>query len=172
MAVDQDQMERVHAELDRKTLEFGHAVQGVFGTQEDPGPSFEYTCGLWRKGWPEVVVVGLSLQAGHAILNSYVQECVQRGYGPRVGEVLTNLANLPLTVGSTGPLATLEYVVQAESQCQRMRGTWHGAVQLILCDRQGKFPLDPEYDHAYMDPLQPCLAPQGKWDYNAGEVSA
>lgn len=156
--------------LDSLVEEHGHAVQGVFGDQD--GPSFCYTVGLWRKGWPEVIVVGLSPAVGQAILNSYVEQCAARGRAPAIGELVTEVANLPLTVGSVGQIAQREYTAQAMYHCSRHGGAWLGAVQLVLCDKKGKFPLEQDYDIAHMGPLQTCLSATGQWDYTAGGTSA
>jgi hypothetical protein len=124
-----------------------HGVQliGVTDTQ----PSFTYTIGLHAKFGFELIVVGLPYQyAGH-ILN----EIAAKDMPPELGMPNTEYTNLPVmfmecTV-SLGPLHD-DFVCQAD----RFYGKEVKVVQMVMCDRQCRFPGHSEYDHEYMDPRQ------------------
>lgn len=63
----------------------GFAVQGVFPTDDDDGPSFCYTVGLTARGWPELIVLG-PIDVGHPLLNRVV-EYLDSGERPVPGDL-------------------------------------------------------------------------------------
>lgn len=149
------------AEQDRQVQEYGHAVQGVFGTETDP--SFGYTIGLQDAGWPELIIVGLGYPNSGILLNDVVAHYRKLERAPAAGDVLTELGNWPLAVAPCGSAAVGEYLCRAGYRAERRGMPAPTALQLIYPDREGRWPTDADYDHDYMDPLQPCLAEDGQW---------
>ena len=174
MTISTEQLEQRHAnfrrELEHNITTYGHSVLGVFATQ--PGErSFCYSIGLNDCGWPEVIIMGISTHSGGQLINNLVAECRRRERSPQVGEVFTQLANLPLGVGQCGPAAVEEYLCQAVGRADRQGRPAVTAVQLVMSDRAGLLPDHTRYDRGYMDPRQPCLSPTGSWDsFAAGSV--
>ena len=124
--------------------QYGHMVIGV-----DDNPSFAYTVGLTSRFGCELLVIGLPYQYAHAILNDIASK-----FSPDLlDKPTTEFSNLPLLLKETDmSLGVLhdEYVCQADN----FYGKEVNVVQVILSDRQGRTPLNDDYDHEYMDPRQ------------------
>lgn len=129
-----------------------HGVQliGVLG--EEDKPSFAYTIGLRSKFGCELLIIGLPMQYVSTILNSIAAQAVL----PELDMPNAEFTNMPVMFKRcTVNLGMLhdEYVCQAD----RFYGQDVEVVQIVMCDRQGRFPGHREYDHAYMDPRQPLF---------------
>ena len=127
----------------------GHTVIGV----ADGKHPFAYTIGLFSDeafGY-ELLMVGLRPDLACMIINDIAQR-VRAGEKIEFDTPDARWANLPLQFKRTdegGDLRT-EYFVQAD----QYYGTQVPVVQLVMPDRNGKFPGDAEYDSAYMNPRQ------------------
>lgn len=155
-------MQKVWADHDRLAQQYGHALQGVFASPTSP--EWCYTIGLQNRGWPELVVFGLPMVVAASILNPMVAGFYQQNKAPQLGQVLTEYSNLPIQLGEVSAEAIEEYLTQAQNYSYRNRGgATFTALQLVLSDREGRLPQHPNFDHALMDPMQPCLAPGGSW---------
>jgi hypothetical protein len=147
--------------MEEMVAQHGHMIQGVFGTDTEPG--FVYTIGLQDAGWPELIGVGIPYETGGLILNDLVQLCRKRERAPQLGEEFDQVSNLPLRLAACGEWAVHDYLCQAVYRSERMERPAPTALQAIFSDKNGRFPEHPHYDHAYMDPRQPCLAPSRQW---------
>lgn len=131
--------------------EYGLHLVGVFSTDE-PGPNFTYTIGLLESTGFELLVYGLPHEIAAVVLN-------QIGEHVRACESLSldtpdhRFTNLPVKFVKCGPRAQ-----EVNGMARRYHGADHvPMVQIVLCDRDGLFPDDPHFDHAYMDHRQPLL---------------
>jgi hypothetical protein len=156
--------EALYATMERNITTTGVHFMGVFGDQESP--SFCYSVGLADRGWPELIAVGLPLEAAHVVLNDLVSWYAKAERRPAVGDCNTDVANLPLRLGSVGPVALHEYCAQAVYRQERVGGPPPTALQMVIPDSDGNFPLDSGYNLQQMG-FQPAMAANGEWDYTA-----
>lgn len=170
---DGDWRRQVLEGIEQHIAEYGVSIMGVGGGPSTP--SFCYTIGRAAKGLPEVIMLAVPREYGHVLLNA-LHAMEQKGElqltpGTTI-PVIPGLTLYPLRVGSVAPANVHnEYLVQASRRQQRVGGPAATAVQLIMCDRQGRYPLDANYDSDYMRG-QLCLAPAARWDYEPGAVGA
>lgn len=142
-------------DVQKKIKEYGLAVIGVFGTEEDPGPPFTYSIGLSEKYGFELVVFGMPNQYAGMMLNDIAAKLA-------VGETL-NL-NVPDDRWANLPVKFMEadesvhgYTVQADRYYQQKVRV----LQIVLPDKDGKFFNEEGYDHEYMNIRQPiCTTTQ------------
>lgn len=71
--------------------EHGWVVQGVFGTQTDPGPSYAYTVGLTAHGFPELAIAGLPHELMQVLLNDVAKRVFDFNRRYTHGEVLDDV---------------------------------------------------------------------------------
>lgn len=126
-----------------------HGVQliGVHGGGE--APPFAYTIGLTAKFGAELLIVGLPLQYVGQILNQIAALEVF----PELDTPNADFTNLPLMFKRctvNGGRLHDEFVVQADV----FYGKEVEVVQIVMCDKMGRFPNHSEFDHSYMDPRQ------------------
>lgn len=114
----------------------GHMMIGVAATQP-----FTYTIGLHEKHGFELIIVGLRYEYAGEMLNE-VAEFIKT-HTLEMGRPYENFANMPNVFRECDPAKVAEYVVQAENYY----GKPVKVVQFVMCDRQGRFPEDPAYDH-------------------------
>jgi hypothetical protein len=90
-----------YMETVRRGIEkYGWTVQGVFPTEEDPGPYFCYTVGLLERGCAaEIMVVGLPLELGARFLNEIAASMVNgTGLPPSTWDLPGGLVMLPVFI--------------------------------------------------------------------------
>lgn len=124
----------------------GHAVIGVGG---DGQPSFSYTIGLSRKFGFEVLVIGLPSNVATAIFN----DVARQERSPALGVANRQFTTLPVMFQLCDrDLDVLheEYVCQADAYADQEVPV----VQMVLSDREGRLPGEPNFDHAYMGRFQ------------------
>lgn len=127
----------------------GHQLIGVEGSSETP--SFTYSIGLSEKHGYELIMVGLKpLYAGH-IMNAVAEHMKKQPL--EMGKAYPDFANLPLVPRECIPKRVEKYTVQADQYYEKPVKV----VQIVMCDREGKFPEDKGYDTAYMAQRQPLL---------------
>lgn len=145
-----ERIQRFHDELGKKIAEHGHQVIGVHGSPDNP--PFAYTIGLTPRFGFELLVVGLPIQHAHPILNH-----VAKDWHPELmNEPCDEFANLPLLLMRCNTdLDRLhrEFVVQADNHYDMKVDV----VQVILSDREGRTPLDADFDCEYMGRFQPLF---------------
>ena len=149
--------------MEELILQYGHMVQGVFPTEDAPGPSFAYSVGLQDAGWPELIMVGVNINTATVIINDTIRLYRAAEKKPTAGDCVEEVGNFPLYLATVSNSALHEYLCQAVHRAERMGKPEPAALQIVIPDRAGVFPWQPGYDHAYMDPAQPCLAEAGKW---------
>lgn len=142
----------VLADITPKIAQYGHAIVAVGDDPAARAPGFAYTVGLLPWCSHEFIVFGLPPLSAHSILNR-IAETVKAGEPLSYKQLDSRFTNLPIKF------------VECDSElADKFNGTARlyyqkpvPMVQLVLCDREGRFPEDPDFDHAYMDPLQPLL---------------
>ena len=123
----------------------GHQLIGVPGGTNTP--PFIYSIGLTARFGHELLIVGLPIKYG-SIVND-----VANALPLPLDQELTEFTNLPLILKRCTRDESLlhdEFVCQAD----RFYGKCVNVVQIVMCDRNGKFPGHSEYEHEYMDPRQ------------------
>lgn len=135
----------------RDIAKYGFHMLGVFGTEDDPQPSFTYTIGLFRQYGYELIIFGLPYEyAGQAMHRVYA--LLKQGQELKPGESVDIDFNFPLLVMEADEKAR-GYVCQADNYYGEPVRT----LQLVLPDRNGKYPGEVGYDVLYMGPRQPLL---------------
>jgi hypothetical protein len=139
----------------QKIDEFGHAVIGVFSTEDAPGPPFTYTIGMFEKYGFEILVFGIPHQFAGMILND-IGDMLRDGGKFDLNTPDDRWANMPVKFMETDDTAH-GFVVQADNYYeQKVR-----VLQLVLPDKNGKFFDEAGYDHEYMSHRQPiCTTTQ------------
>lgn len=135
-------------EIKSKIEAHGHLMIGVAAN-----PTFTYTIGLSEKYGFEIILVGLRYEYAGAMLNDLAE--FMKTNTLEMGRPYDDFANMPNVFRECDPAKVAEYVVQAENYY----GKPVKVVQFVMCDRQGRFPEDPDYDFVYMDRCQPLLYP-------------
>jgi hypothetical protein len=126
-----------------------HGHQLIVGG-EAGSPPFIYTIGLTSTYGTELLVVGLPIKYG-SIVNA-----VAEALPLPLNEPLTQFTNLPLMLrrcDANRDRLHDEFVCQADA----FYGMEVQVVQIVMPDRNGKFPGHHEYEHEYMDPRQPLF---------------
>ena len=110
----------------------GHMMLGVAAK-----PSFTYTIGLSEKYGFELIMVGLRYEFAAQILND-VADHMKAGNSLDLEKEYSDFTNLPARFRMCDIEKAAEYVVQAENYY----GHPVNVVQLVMCDREGRFPED------------------------------
>ena len=125
-----------------------HGLSIVHVMSDGENPSFAYTVGFTALGHPELIVFGLPPKYSQGMFNQYFKETTEGTRVPEVG-LLTKVFNLPIYVVDAKPELSSEYTIQAEAfykkpiKCR----------QVVLCDRNGKFAWDEDFDNHFTQPL-------------------
>jgi hypothetical protein len=141
---DPRKIEELRAQVVRNVETYGVHIQAVFGDAKTP--SFAYSVGLWRRNQhPEIVLVGLSPQDMHGVLNDVANVV-------RAGE--------PLVPGQRYSqffegFDTIFRPVKPRHREQRLKAAnWfnapaeYPALQMVWPDPSGVFPWEAGYDVA------------------------
>lgn len=130
--------------------QYGHQLISVFATPDDPGPPFTYTIGLSQKYGTELIIFGLRPEFAARALNTIAERL----------KTETIEAGAQMDIDFTFPLMfkiaderARGYVCQADQYYERDVPV----LQVVLPDKNGKYPGDLEYDVEYMGPRQPLL---------------
>jgi hypothetical protein len=128
----------------------GLHLVGVFSDTGDE-PPFTYTVGLLPTLGFELLVYGLPHEVAMVVLND-IGAHVRAGRGLHIDVPTTQFTNLPIKFMICG-----EKAQEVNGVARRFHQSKVPMVQLVLCDRAGKFPGEAGFDHAYMDHMQPLL---------------
>lgn len=134
--------------------EHGQACQGVFPTEDSPGPSFTYTIGNARHNLPEFIFVGFpSRDVVSYVINPLGE--LQRKNGAAFEPGLVSLGGrYPVKLVETTPeLVWKEYPMMTSNV---LGITDYRVQQIILCDPNGVWPGEPGCSEPYAQ--QPNLA--------------
>jgi len=102
-----------------------------------------YTCGLYPLGFPELIMIGVDLHAGHIILNMAGDVMRKKGEAYSHGDVCTELASHP----------TAFIDVERDElmgMCHRLFNPGFPALQLVMSDRESRFPWEVGFDEVRM----------------------
>jgi hypothetical protein len=139
-----------HAKIALTIARAGHQLMGVFDN-DGAMPGFMYTIGLEKQLGFELIVFGLPYKFGGLLLNDIAAR-------EKAGEKLVldvpdpRWARLPLLFKKADERAR-GYVCQAD----RYFGHDVQTVQIVLPDKNARFPGEAEYDIEYMGIRQPLL---------------
>jgi hypothetical protein len=148
-----DQEDERLAQLVRK---YRHAVQYIWPCEDSSEPSFAYTVGLFGLAHPELVVVGLSSEVAHGLLNRAAGMVVD-GRNLVPGEVIHDDDGTPIFTVEVVPNPG-EILYSANRFYQRPDEFSVPAYQLTWSHPGGVFPWDPDY------PCGPeCQPRPGTW---------
>lgn len=140
----------IHEKIASDVLHHGFSVVAV-ASDGISSPQFAYTVGLYSRIGFELFVAGLPMMYAHAIITSLVDSM---NFARDVKT--TEHTNLPMVLKDADQnLGKLydKFVVQAKNYWNREIQI----VQIVLCDKNAKFPWDEDFDHAYMDARQPLF---------------
>ncbi|KWT98053.1 MULTISPECIES: DUF4262 domain-containing protein [unclassified Variovorax] len=125
----------------------GWMVQGVFPTEEHPGPFFSYTIGLHQRGLSELIVMGLPLEYGHQLLNDIARWQQEEPVDAtrQIGKHTLGRWPMPFHLVPVAPEQVSDMVGRA---IHRSRGQASFS-QVALPDRKGHFPWEPECEEGW-----------------------
>ncbi len=145
-----------HEEFYRQIAEnirnVGLQVIGVGGDHTQP--TFTYTVGLSERVGYELIAVGLPYKFAHQIFNDIALNHLLKDEPLALEVPDDRFTNMPVKFRECHPDLVCEYGVQAYRYYDRDDIRF---VQMVMCDRAGLFPEDPNYDHRYMGPRQKLL---------------
>jgi hypothetical protein len=139
-----------HAKIALTIAKSGHQLMGVFD-HEGTMASFTYTIGLEKQLGFELIVFGLPYKYAGLLLN-YIAAQVKAGEKLVLDVPDQRWAQIPLLFKKADERAR-GYVCQAD----RYYGHDVQTVQIVLPDKNARFPGDAEYDIEYMEPRQSLL---------------
>src|ERR1041385_267555 len=119
---------------------YGQHIVGVFG---EPGsPMFAYTVGLYPEVGYELVVYSLPVGVAMQVLND-IGEHLRTGRDIALNEPVSTFTNVPVKFVQCGLKGQ-----EVNGVARRYYSTGNvPMVQIVLSDRQGRFPGDPDFDH-------------------------
>lgn len=142
------------ARIDKDISGVGHSIIAVSGGNS---PSFAYTVGLTEThGLPELIMIGVGVENACIILNNIVHQSVEEGLALEGDAVIYNAANLPLVLKKASS-KHMAYTLQCQVWYSDAGHSCPEFMQVVLCDKNGKFPWDTNYDNEHMNPCQPAL---------------
>jgi hypothetical protein len=141
----------------------GWHVLKVF--EDDEGPGFAYTVGLYHSfGHPELIVVGLAPDVGHAVLN-IAGESIRRGTRYAHGTQSDGLLDDYACSFRTMPEAQYRYYLGWALWFYD--GTPFPALQMVWPDQHGRWPWDANVDPEIRE-RQPVIENQGDPPWTGG----
>ena len=126
------------------------SMPGCDGGQDDEGPPFAYTVGLFGLGHPELLIFGVPPGTASAVLNE-LGDRIKAGADIVPGELLTFQRWRHRVVAEVVPNPG-EIVFEANRHYQRPPALSVPVLQLSYDDRKGRFPWDPGYAAPTMQP--------------------
>lgn len=117
----------------RKTIaEHGWMIQGVFGTNDTPGPEFSYTVGLTAKDRPELMIVGLPMHIAAELLNLAAPLHIEHPFTPDSFEGSFSSVAFKVVEAPHAEIGT----------ARRLYGDKATCLQLVWPDKDGHYPGD------------------------------
>ena len=134
-------LERVGENVENDIRRCGRSVLCIVA--EADARSFAYTIGNWLRGLPELLIIGT---IKGALLNNLSQKLIERGAAFEEGELVNLGGKFPVKIVTADQRAQRDYTIQA--------GQYHGhehyrVQQVLMPDRNGRFPDDPECQRPY-----------------------
>lgn len=116
-----------------------HGWHGQCSTRN--GSPFNYSIGMTEKGLPELLVIGLPPEIGHAIIREAIDH--MKDHAPADGEIDNEIANLPSVYREVpADQAAKHYTCWVENYYRRPGRV----MQIVWPDKAGKFPWEKECD--------------------------
>lgn len=150
--------------LEAKIQEHGYTFIGVFDP-DGKNPTFAYSLGLSRRGWPEVLLIGnIHPRVIEAILTDLIKSWEANG-SPIIGD---NADAIKFADGSSHPLRVVPVdATHAVEHYARQAPTYADehhveVVQVCWPDQNGVYPQDEGYNTAMTQPLLPTLYEPGE----------
>jgi hypothetical protein len=134
-------LRKLHRNIEGDIRRCGRSVLCIYAEADEP--AFAYTVGNAIAGLPELLVIGTS---DGAFLNTLSQKMIERGAAFDNGEVVNLGGKYPVKIIDADQRARNDYTIQA--------GQYHDhenyrVQQVLLCDRSGRFPDEPECQRPY-----------------------
>lgn len=152
MPLDQAMREQI-----TRNIEGEHHVHltGVFPHPNDtPTPHFTYTTGIYGQLGFELIVFAMNHRSAGALLNDIAEKLYAGTEKIVLDEPDLRWCTMPVVFKRcTHPALHTDFVCVSDAYY----GTDVETYQIVLPDRAGYFPWHPEFDHAYMDRMQPTL---------------
>jgi hypothetical protein len=146
-------MNIIKKHLQAQIARTGVAVLGIF----DADPSFTYTVGMYPMYGYELITFGIDPRAATVMFND-LREHLAAGKPLPLNTPMKDFTQLLITVPfkfqRIPPGGVDEYAVQAFEYFENQNIPF---LQMVVADRNSKFPEDPHYEHDFMDPIQPLL---------------
>lgn len=153
-----------HSLYERHIRDFGHGVIVVFPTKPEHLATFCYTIGRAERGKAELFISGVHGEIGGCILNNAAAEIDRWARDAQPGDTILDAANFPLKLGSICPPKLTEYLCQAVYRGEEL-GYPVRALQLVMCDSDGRYPGEPGFNVSQMQG-QVCMAAEQEWDFD------
>jgi len=145
-------MDVVRQHVESNVAQWGHAVIGVMPAADAAGSS--YTVGLADRGWPELLLTGITGDQGRGMLNAVVDRLKTSDQRPADGLMLIDVMNVPLRLRTVETAAGRKWTKVASDRHVRggNQADTHRVVQVLWPDRAGIFPDDDRYDGVGLPP--------------------
>jgi len=150
----EDRFDQIRAKGEEMIRRHGWMVQSVSPTQEQPGISYNYSIGLHAKGLPEILVIGLPLQIGHALVNDIVKLVMARKTmgSTFVGDIAHPKWPTHFFLIEAQSDKAAEYALGADARSDGVAKY----IQIVWPDKEGRFPWNPDATPEFRD-AQPVL---------------
>lgn len=111
---------------------------------------FTYTIGNQERGLPELLIIGFWGSPYGGLLDTLSDMMIERGEPFAHGELVSLGAKYPVKLINANDQAQREYTIQ----CGQFYGSEdYGVQQVVACDREGRYPDDPQCSDRYKVPL-------------------
>ncbi len=141
-------MSRMRERISENIASHGQHVQFV-GPDGKGGLPFIYTIGNAGHHLPELLVIGaFPPEAITPILNRIGADMRRTGKAP--GQEIWLGGQFPLRCHFAGSISRRDYTIQATEYWGHSD---YNVMQVVLCDRDGRFPGDPRVSRQYEAPL-------------------
>lgn len=139
----------------KDSVQSGHwMVIGVGASHSEDYPHYCYTVGLHSHGLPEIILFGLPMETGQSILNTAADQVLNNGTALPHGTQLDKVASKPLVLVDV-PESEKKYELTNMVR-QYYRSTNYRLQQLVMPDKQGRFPWQKSVDPKFLR-IQPLL---------------
>lgn len=145
--------EVIHNTINEHIQKYGVSVMGVGAGPDDSEPQFAYSIGLTQtSNAPELLMFALSQKTMQTLIND-VAKRIMDGAVYKDGDVITDVANLPLAVREITLERAEKYICQAINHYPARELK---VLMLVWCDREGRSPWHSDFDPSMAD-RQPKL---------------
>ena len=141
--------QRMHEDIAENIRRAGQHIAAVFPRRGESGEHFFYTIGNAERRLPELLLIGnFSPEIVMHALN-LLAEKMRKSEKPLPEGMVDIGWNLPFKVRKAGPAARADYTCQVD---RYYRGVDYDVLQVMFCDRKGRYQDDPKSDYASPTP--------------------